>query len=108
MTIFGRMKAFWSQWREDATYIDQMDTDSHLTRTGQALPENVARQAIPRVGERWRRNDGDPFPPKTFAVILDVQAEWVRYRIGNTFPNVFDDERLPLATFVQVYRPFEP
>ena len=57
---------------------------------------------LPLVGEQWRINDADPFPPITVATIIDVQCDWVRFRIGTS--GACSDERLPIDQFVSCYR----
>lgn len=56
----------------------------------------------PSAGEKWRINDGDPFPPKSTATILEVSDGWVRYRIGEGM--MLDDERMLVKRFIGVYR----
>jgi len=57
-----------------------------------------AKDIVP--GDEWRVRDGDPFPPQSVAVILEVRDGWVRYRIGRTFP----DNRMEEHTFRHCYR----
>ena len=61
---------------------------------------------VPVVGESWyffaEKRKGDPFPdklPPTYARILEVRDGWVRYTIGNIFP----DERLAIGDFTRMY-----
>ncbi len=57
------------------------------------------------VGSLWLLNDKDrgPFPPKRYAPVevLDYRDGWVRYQIGQFFP----DEVMKADMFRIVYRP---
>ena len=56
----------------------------------------------PSKGEKWRIDDGDPFPPKCTVEILDIADGWVRYKIGSG--TMFDDERKSMSSFINCYR----
>lgn len=70
-----------------------------------AVKPKVGR--TPRAGEAWRLRDGDPFPPKSWARIIDVRYDWVRYALetptSKPGQGMFDDERKPVESFVRSY-----
>lgn len=56
-------------------------------------------------GEQWvLKGKDDPFEPKIRAPvdILDVKDGWIRYKIGDAFP----DERMSANMFTRVYKKF--
>ena len=59
------------------------------------------------VGSTWLHHaTDDPFPARTDrhpVIILGVKDGWVRYKIGDAFP----DERMKLDTFLYCYKPTE-
>lgn len=59
---------------------------------------------IPKAGEYWYIPDKSPWPPKDrFVKVLDVKDGWVRYYIGEFFP----DERVTISTFLYIYKKYE-
>ena len=56
-----------------------------------------------RIGEKWKLKEGDgsPWPTKEFppVTILDVKEGWVRYEIGDAFP----DNRMGIKEFTRIY-----
>lgn len=62
----------------------------------------------PQVDEKWQLIDNNRGPWQTDDVpvitIRDVKDGWVRYRIGKNFKFLFQDERLPIETFVNIYK----
>lgn len=61
---------------------------------------------LPRRGERWvlkpNSGSGDPFPAVEygcFVRVLEVRAGWVRYYMGNIFP----DNRATVESFLRMY-----
>lgn len=73
----------------------------------------VTEKELPPVvaGQLWHltinSHENDPFLPKQEPVliqILEVRDGWVRYYIGDVFP----DERLPISRFVACYTLYTP
>ena len=61
-----------------------------------------AEPCIPNPGERWQiRGKNDPWEGKRYnpVKILDVKDGWVRYYLGDVFP----DERQKIEKFVRIY-----
>lgn len=69
---------------------------------GRTVEPTKQQPKTPSAGEKWRIDDGDPFPPKNTVTILDVSDGWVRYQIGKG--TMFDDERMSVKRFIGVYR----
>ncbi len=61
-------------------------------------------QKKPVKGEEWFFKPEGPWAPKkgSGVEILDVEGGWVRYRIGEVFP----DERMKVWIFKSMYRSF--
>jgi hypothetical protein len=61
------------------------------------------RQELPKNGEVWIRSiyDESPWPKRTLyeVKIIDVKNGWVRYYLGEFFP----DERMKIDIFTSIY-----
>jgi hypothetical protein len=100
--IFGFAGLLWL-----IDFLDRGEVDSQPYIDGVPVDTiHVDLWPVPAVGESWyffaEKRDGDPFPhklPPTYARILEVRDGWVRYSIGNLFP----DERLAIDEFTRMY-----
>lgn len=62
---------------------------------------NEPKHRTPVPGEIWRYVSSDPWEAKVTNVrILDVKEGWVRYYMGELFP----DNRMELRLFLGIYR----
>jgi hypothetical protein len=65
---------------------------------------------VPQIDEQWQLIDNNG-PWKTdelpVVTIRDVRDGWVRYKINSSFKFLFQDERLPIKTFVNIYKKVE-
>lgn len=113
MSCAARLRAWWVDFVDIGQQAEMVDADSHLTRSGQTLPEDVGPHSLPQPGEQWRLNDGDPFPPKSVVEIREVQAGWVRYafvRVSGIsgLSGLLNDERMLAIDFCRIYRRHAP